>query len=133
MYFNSDHCDPRQTDGTEPCRSARLSFREALSRAAGQVDLAGFKEPMERAAMRELCYVISEVYIMDPAGKVKIAGEMLDAYVVQEVFAELRAEHLAWVWERFLEQEHGVKAKRAWFRTALYNAVFESQAYRMGL
>ena len=83
--------------------------------------------------MRELCYIIAEVYIIDPDSKIKIADEILDAYLVQEIFRELTLQHLELVENNFGDQTELIKNKRAYLRTALYNSVFEFEAHYKNL
>ena len=83
--------------------------------------------------MRELCYIIAEVYIIDPDSKIKIADEILDAYLVQEIFRELTLQHLELVESNFGDQTELIKNKRAYLRTALYNSVFEIEAHYTNL
>lgn len=83
--------------------------------------------------MRELCYIIAEVYIIDPDSKIKIADEILDAYLVQEIFRELKLQHLELVESNFGDQTELIKNKRAYLRTALYNSVFEFEAHYKNL
>lgn len=110
----------------------RLSFREAFRRAARQVELT-CSDVGEKGALRELCYIIAEVYIIDPDSKVRISDEILDAYLVQEIFGELTLEHLRLVRDNFRDKIELVKNKRAYLRTALYNSVFEIQAHYTNL
>lgn len=79
--------------------------------------------------MRELCYIIAEIYIINPDSKVAISDETLDAYLVQEIFSELRYQHLELVLENFNSKTELVKNKRAYLRTALYNSVFEYESH----
>ena len=111
----------------ERCPS-RPSFREAYRRAAEQTELS-CAAPEERDALRELCYIIAEVYIMAPETRVHIAEEVLYAYLVQEIFGELTLEHLRMVREGFRSQTAPVKHKRAYLRASLYNSVFELEAH----
>lgn len=114
------------------CQSARLSFREAFRRAAIQTELSLCGN--NRAdQMRELCYIIAEVYIINPNSKVAISDETLDAYLVQEIFSELRYQHLELVLDNFNSKTELVKNKRAYLRTALYNSVFEYEAHYANL
>lgn len=115
-----------------PSRPVRPSFREAFRRAARQVEL-NCSDIGEKDALRELCYIIAEVYIIDPDSKVKISDEILDAYLVQEIFGELTLEHLRLVHDNFHDQTDLVKNKRAYLRTALYNSVFEINAHYTNL
>ena len=115
-----------------PSRPVRPAFREAFRRAAQQVEL-NCSDIGEKDALRELCYIIAEVYIIDPDSKVKISDEILDAYLVQEIFGELTLEHLRLVHSNFHDQTDLVKNKRAYLRTALYNSVFEINAHYTNL
>ena len=114
------------------CLSVRPSFRTAFSRAAEQVEL-GFCENNERDALRELCYIIAEVYLIRPESKVNISDEELDAYLVQEIFENLTLEHLRLVRDNYSQQTGLIKNKRAYLRAALYNSVFEFEAHYTNL
>lgn len=70
---------------------------------------------------------------MDPGSKIKISNELLEAYIVQEIFGELTLEHLILVRDNFQNQTELVKKKRAYLRNALYNSVFELQAHYTNL
>lgn len=109
-------------------RPSRPSFREAFRRAASQVELH-CAEPREADHLRELCYIIAEVYMFDPESRIKISDEIIEAYLVQEIFKELEHEHLRLVWANFSAQTRIIKNKRAYLRTALYNSVFELNAH----
>lgn len=109
------------------CQS-RPSFREAFRRAAEQVELHCC-EPIETEPFRELCYIIAEVYMLDPYSRIRIADETFDAYLVQDIFGELELDHLRLVWNNFRSQTGIIKNKRAYLRTALYNSVFEFEAH----
>ncbi len=112
---------------TDSERQVRPSFREAFRRAAEQTDLHCC-ENVYLDQMRELCYIIAEVYIIDPASKIKIENELLDAYLVQEIFGMLEFHHLDLVRRSFNAKTDLVRNKRAYLRTALYNSVFEYEA-----
>ena len=113
------------------CQS-RPSFREAFRRAAEQVELHCC-EPIETEPFRELCYIIAEVYMLDPYSRIKIADETLDAYLVQDIFKELELDHLRLVYHNFRKQTKLIRNKRAYLRTALYNSVFEFEAHYTNL
>lgn len=113
------------------CPSARLSFREAFRRAAIQTELSLCNRRADQ--MRELCYIIAEVYIINPDSKIAISDETLDAYLVQEIFSELRYQHLELVLDNFNAKTELVKNKRAYLRTALYNSVFEYESHYTNL
>lgn len=111
----------------------RPSFREAFRRSARQVELYECSTASEIDFLRELCYIIAEVYVIDPDSKIKISDELLDAYLVQEVFGELTFEHLQLVRDNFMEMTDIVRNKRAYLRAALYNSVFEKEAHYTNL
>lgn len=111
---------------------SRPSFREAFRRAAQQIELECC-DVTEKDAIRELCYIIAEAYAIEPASKIRISGETLDAYLVQEVFRELTLEHLRLVRSNFEQRTCLIKNKRAYLRAALYNSVFELEAHYTNL
>lgn len=110
--------------------SARLSFGEAMNRAAEQVNLKNAPAG-EFDGMRELCAIMAEVYMMRPDAVVPIGqeGEQPDGYMVGEVFRQLTQDDLLYVLARFREENRVIYKKRAYLRAMLYNAVFEQHAY----
>ncbi len=64
---------------------------------------------------------------------VKIAGDTLDGYIVKQVFKEIREEHVQLVIENYRKITYIVNYKKSYIRTALYNAVFESEAHYTNL
>lgn len=113
-------------------RSARLSFREAYRRAATQTEMQACTDS-RKGMMAELCYIIAEVYMINMDSKIAVGGEPLDAYLVKDVFAELRYPHLEMVTDNFERETKYIKNKRAYLRTALYNSVFELEAHYTNL
>ncbi len=116
----------------EKSQSVRLSFREAYRRAASQTELHACTDG-RKGMMSELCYIMAEVYMTDTSSKIAVGGEALDAYLVREVFKELRYPHLEMVTDNFERETKSIKNKRAYLRTALYNAVFELEAHYTNL
>lgn len=116
----------------EESRSARLSFREAYRRAATQTEMRACTDS-RKGMMAELCYIMAEVYMTDAKSKIAVGGEPLDAYLVKEVFEELRYPHLEMVTDNFEGETKYIKNKRAYLRTALYNSVFELEAHYTNL
>lgn len=113
-------------------QSARLSFREAYRRAAAQTEMRACTDS-RKGMMAELCYIMAEVYMIDEKSKIAVGGEPLDAYLVKEVFEELRYPHLEMVTDNFERETKYIKNKRAYLRTALYNSVFELEAHYTNL
>ncbi|MBQ4065977.1 MAG: hypothetical protein IJD10_07740 [Clostridia bacterium] len=105
----------------------RRSFRDEVTSAAGQVGLEDFPR-IDKALAYELCAIIAEVRIMRPLFMVKVGGEALEVGLVKEIFDELTHEHLAMVIENFKACDYPIRNKKAYLRTALYNAVFELDA-----
>ena len=112
-------------------RSLRPSFREAISRAERQVgyrqllqrsDKLGYRFDME--IVHEMCAIMAEAYMMDPADKIRISGEWLEVYIVQQVFGELTDEHVLQVLDDYNKVTSEIKNKKAYLRTMLYNVVF---------
>jgi hypothetical protein len=116
--------------GGEPVGSPSLrpSFREAISRAEGQVEFRCYKGGGLEKLAHELCCIMAEIYMMDPSGKVRISGEWLDTYVVQEVFGEITNSHLELVISDFSRLCIDIQNKKAYLRTMLYNSVFTLEA-----
>ncbi len=116
-----------QAPSSEGISPGRRSFREEIQSTAEQVELSAFRCP-DRALAYELCAIIAEVRLMRPSFSVKIGGEVLEVGLVQEVFEELTHDHLIMVIDNFKGFEYPIRNKKAYLRTALYNAVFELDA-----
>ena len=111
--------------------SIRPSFREAICRAEGQV---GYRKMLQRSdklghrfdmeIIHEMCAIMAEVYMMDPWRQLRISGEWLDVYMVQQVFSEIREEHVCQVLEDYNKVSAEIKNKKAYLRAMLYNVVF---------
>ena len=113
------------------CPPARPSFSLALDRAMRQVEYhcfaalrTGYIDPL----YKEMCLVISEVYIMNPDAVVKVNGAEMTVGLVQEIYSMLHNDHLRIVLANFQSVTTRVFNKRAYLRTALYNAVFELES-----
>lgn len=115
--------------------SLRPSFRSAISRAERQVGYQEMRQRSERLdyqmnmdLIHEMCAIMAEAYMMDPAGKIRISGEWLDVYIVQQVFGEVTEEHVGQVVNDFNRVCCEIKNKKAYLRAMLYNSVFSLQA-----
>ncbi len=111
--------------------SSRPSFREAIAEAEKQIELHAIDRYHESA--KEICFIIAEVYLMNPNAQIKISGELLDGYLVQQVFRELTCEHVRLVLDNFHNVTYLVMNKKAYLRAALYNSVFEFNAHYTNL
>ena len=85
----------------------------------------GYIDPI----FKELCLIISEIFIMDPDSVIKVNGSLLLVRFVQDVFSQLRNDHIKLVSVNFQEVSCRVYNKRAYLRTALYNAFFEIESH----
>lgn len=111
----------------------RPSFRDAISRAERQTNYDNILHDgiIAPTLVREACMVIAEVYMMPPDKPIRISGEWLDGYIVQQVFSELTREHVEMVIEEFCRLTVDVRNKKAYIRTALYNSVFTIESHYM--
>ena len=78
---------------------------------------------------QELCLIIAEIYVMNPDTVIKINKEDTGLHIVQEVYQQLTNEHLQTVCGNFKEVTTKIFNKKSYFRTALYNAIFEHEAH----
>jgi hypothetical protein len=119
--------DPHFKDS--PC--CPLSIREMLQQVMRQVEYHCFADLRFNRIdpfYKELCLVIAEVLVLDPASFVKINGSNMYTHLVQEVFSQLHNDHLRLVFKNFHNVPNHVYNKKAYLRTALYNAVFELES-----
>lgn len=109
-----------------PVRS-RPSFKTAVQMARGQIEIEYIDHFQDEA--NELCMIMAEVWMMPPADKIRIAGEVLDAHLVGDVFREITNEHVKMVIRNFHGIKYLIQNKKAYLRSALYNSVFEMSAH----
>ncbi len=105
-----------------------VGFTEAKHIAMAQIDLREFEEK-DRDFAYELIIIIAEVYSLPPACSVKIGGEKLSAGTVGEVYGGLGSDHLKMCIENFRNVSYEIKHRKSYFRTALYNSLFEFESY----
>ena len=122
----------KEENGGKPLvLSFRPSFREAISRAERQIAAWAIcaDTPTDKPLVREICAIIAEVYMMHPERPIRISGEWLDGYVVQEVFGQLGQMHALAVIEQFRAVTDEIRNKKAYLRTSLYNSAFSLNAH----
>jgi len=108
------------------------SILETCEKVKAQVEYHAFADLVWRRVdplYDELCLIISETLVLDPATVLKLNGANLHAALVQEVFSQLRNEHLRLVFENLQKKAYRVCNKKAYLRTALYNAFFEINSH----
>ena len=76
----------------------------------------------------ELCLIVAEMLVRPPDSKIRVRGSEMEAAIVQEVYRELRHEHIEHVAAKFKEQGHKIYKKTPYLQTALYNVLFEYDA-----
>lgn len=127
---------PSEVSG-EVCSGRRLTFREAMSRAAKQVGLDGFTQIIGKSVVmgtdyllaKTLCMVMAEVYMTAPQHVMYVGGIPMEAQQIKDVYENLTQDHIECVMRK-IQQSRGkaVKYQRPYLRTMLYNVVFEYEA-----
>jgi len=77
---------------------------------------------------KELCLIIAEVLVLDQGSVIKINGSNISVRLVREVYSQIQNDHVDLVFNKFNNVTHRVFNKKAYLRTALYNAVFEIES-----
>jgi KaiC/GvpD/RAD55 family RecA-like ATPase len=77
---------------------------------------------------KELCLIIAEAFLLKSDSTVNINGSPVQAQLLKEVYNNLNNEHLRLVFDNFNSVAVRVYNKKAYLRTALYNAVFELES-----
>lgn len=114
-----------QTDRQTPGRR-RITFREAVTRAEGQIGLYEYsRQHACFGIMHDMCRAMAEVYMMNPASVIKVAGEEMEAGMVAEVLSEVTQEMAEGLADDLRERIAGVTCIKAYLRSALYMRVFE--------
>ena len=114
-----------QTDRQTPGRR-RITFREAVTRAEGQIGLYEYsRQHACFGIMHDMCRAMAEVYMMNPASVIKVAGEEMEAGMVAEVLSEVTQEMAEGLADDLRERIAGVTCIKAYLRSAMYMRVFE--------
>jgi hypothetical protein len=110
---------------------SRQPLFEMLDKVMRQVDyhcFADLKLNRIDPLYKELCLIISEAFLLKARSTVKINGSLVYAQLLKEVYSKLNNEHLRSVFDNFHNVTAHVYNKKAYLRTALYNAVFELES-----
>lgn len=106
------------------------SLHSALEEVFEQI--GGLAQLEERGRLdplyRELLLCMAEVRLFPDDMVLKVAGSEVTARLVKEVYGMLEADHLQAVYRSFLQIAHPIRNRKAYLRTALYNAAFELEA-----
>lgn len=76
----------------------------------------------------EIERIIAEVYVMPENWTVRIDGQPMPATLLKDVYSQLTNEHAMAVMDRFSAVPYEIRHVKTYLRTALYNAVFETEA-----
>lgn len=108
-------------------RSSGRKLYEIFALVQKQIDFESFL-PGDRELAREISMIISEIYWLPSNSSVRIGGNTLTAGMVSEVYEQLRYENIESVIGNFQNIKYPVRHIKSYFRTALYNSVFENEA-----
>jgi len=78
---------------------------------------------------KELCLIIAEVLVLNPDSFIKINGSDCRIGLVQEAYSQINKDHVRLVYNNIHNVLHRIYNKKAYLRTALYNAVFEIESH----
>ena len=108
------------------------SIASTLDRVMRQVEyhcFADYRTRLIDPLYKELCLIISEVFVLNPEAAIKVNGSFMPIRLVQEVYGQLRNDHIRLVFDNFQEVSCRVYNKKAYLRTALYNILFELESH----
>ena len=80
---------------------------------------------------KELCLIIAEVFVLDQDSLIKINGSNTSVLLVRDVYSQIRNDHVRLVFSNFNNVAQRIINKKAYLRTALYNAVFEIESHHL--
>jgi hypothetical protein len=134
MFKKGNHIMPLQDNSLSTKPSANQPIFKMLDQVMLQVQYNGFarlnsKFKWIHPFYYELCMIIAEVLVMNRDSVLKINGNLISASIVQEIYSQLRNRHVCLVFDNFQNVSQKVFNKKAYLRTALYNAFFEYESY----
>ena len=117
---------------SEDSTSVSKSIQDTLKQVMQQVEYRCFADAHSKRIdplYKELCLVAAEVFLMNPDTVIKVNASPISMRLVQDVYTHLRCDHLRFVLNNFQNLTYHVYNKKAYLRTALYNAVFELESH----
>ena len=125
----------KMTDTYSPCpgggshsQSQVGSLETTRLQVCAQIGADDFRLASDRLRANDLALIIAEVLLLRPETDVQIGGDKLPASMVQEVFRKLTHDHVLATIIHFEKATYEIKHVKTYLRTALYNAVFETEA-----
>jgi hypothetical protein len=104
------------------------SLSAALEKVKLQTDFS-FVSQEERQQFEEICLIIAEVFCLPDSFTVSIGKEKIPISLVREIYSRLSKEHIETVLNNFKKAKYEIRHKKTYFRTALYNVVFEFESH----
>ncbi len=83
----------------------------------------------EKQQFEEICLIIAEVFCLPDSFTVSIGKEKIPIILVREIYNRLTKEHIEAVLQNFRKANYEIRHKKTYFRTALYNVVFEIESH----
>jgi len=116
-----------------PSHSVRPSLLDTLTQVKRQVEYDCFAQPYGRGLridplFDDLCLIVAEVLVLNADSCIKINGNLLGTRLVQDIYLQLRCDHIRLVFNNFNKVSYPVRNKKSYLRTSLYNAAFELEA-----
>ena len=121
MAFQNSNPQPQSQSGPVG------SFPEVCEAVREQIEVEAFRENMTKLG-EEVTRIIAEIYMMQGDWKIRIDGQYMPVKMVQQVYNQLEHDHVAEVLFRFAQLPYEIRHVKTYLRTALYNAVFETEA-----
>ena len=106
----------------------QVGFAENLYAVFSQIEYTSFEETVQ-PLVYELGMIIAEIYTLSENCEVRIGGKPLPVTMVSEVYTRLTRDNLEMVIENFRNVSYEIRHRKSYFRTALYNSVFECESY----
>lgn len=105
------------------CHSQGRVLTDELDKVKKQI---GFERLLtDQGIAHEICLIIAEMNCLADNAIVQIRQTKMTASTVREIYSMLRLDHVQYVIGKYKHITYTVRFPKSYFRTALYNAVFE--------
>lgn len=118
------------SQGRSHSQVGHISLGDHLRRIKAQIESECFEEEY-RAQVAEICLIIAEVFMLPSTAEIQIAGQKLTVSLVCGIYDMLEWRDIVAVMDNTEKATYEIKHKKAYLRTALYNAVFERETREM--
>ena len=110
-------------------RPVRPSFGEIMAACGEQVELEDLigQEPDRAGIYHDIVRAMADVYVHRTESPSRVE-DGIEYGILQEVYADLTAEHVRFVAERFVKYPRRVFSPRLFFQTVLYNVLGEFES-----